>query len=193
MLLRARSLVRGSGVVRAGALRRMCTAVAAEAEEAAASPFSPTVPHNAAFYGAIFLSYCFTLRWQSRDKKLAAEIAEAKEAKAKEAPAAEVTLAVTDATPAAAPTSAVVKAAAAAMTAPAGATPAEWKVADVAAWLQTIELPMHADSFKAHSVNGKMLLALSDQDLYSTLQVTSPLHRKKLLMEISGLRKLYLS
>jgi len=42
-------------------------------------------------------------------------------------------------------------------------------------------------------VNGKMLLALSDQDLYSTLGVTSPLHRKKLLMEISQLRKAYLS
>ena len=52
---------------------------------------------------------------------------------------------------------------------------------------------MHAEAFKAHSVNGKMLLALSDQDLYSTLGVTSPLHRKKLLMEISALRKSYLS
>ena len=60
-------------------------------------------------------------------------------------------------------------------------------------WLEGIELPMHMEAFKTHSVNGKMLLALSDQDLYSTLQVTSPLHRKKLLMEISGLRKLYLS
>ena len=51
----------------------------------------------------------------------------------------------------------------------------------------------HAEAFKTHSVNGKMLLALSDQDLYSTLGVTSPLHRKKLLMEISQLRKEYLS
>ena len=60
-------------------------------------------------------------------------------------------------------------------------------------WLDSIELGAHVESFKTHSVNGKMLLALSDQDLYSTLGVTSPLHRKKLLMEISALRKSYLS
>ena len=62
----------------------------------------------------------------------------------------------------------------------------------MSSWLDSIELGVHADTFKTHSVNGKMLLALSDQDLYSTLGVTSPLHRKKLLMEISALRKSFL-
>ena len=166
----------------------MCTAAA---EEAPPSAFSPSEPHNGLFYAAAFFTYCFALRWQSKDRALAKEIAAAKEAKAAEAPA--VVEAV--ATPAAAPTkttsSSVVKAVVAA--APVGASPAEWKVVDVSAWLEAIELSAHVDSFKTHSVNGKMLLALSDQDLYSTLGVTSPLHRKKLLMEISALRKAYLS
>ena len=36
-----------------------------------------------------------------------------------------------------------------------------------------------------------MLLALSDQDLYATLGVVSPLHRKKLAMGIADLRAAY--
>ena len=163
----------------------MCTA-AAEAEAAAPSPFAISEPHNAAFYLSAALAYVFALRWQSKDRALAKEIAAAKEAYAKEHPAPAEPAAAPAAAAAAAPTatSAVVKA----VTAPAGASPAEWKVADVGAWLDSIELGAHVESFKTHSVNGKMLLALSDQDLYSTLQVTSPLHRKKLLMEISALR-----
>ena len=72
-------------------------------------------------------------------------------------------------------------------------SPATWKTAEVGTWLDSIELGMHTEAFKSHSVNGKMLLALNDQDLYSTLEVKSPLHRKKLLMEISALRKAYLA
>ena len=68
-----------------------------------------------------------------------------------------------------------------------------WKTSDVCAWLDSIELGQHAESFKTHSVSGKMLLALSEQDLYQTLNVVSPLHRKKLMMEIASLRKAYLS
>ena len=79
------------------------------------------------------------------------------------------------------------------MTAPAGAAVTEWKVADVSSWLESVELGMHADAFKAHSINGKMLLLLSDNDLYQTLEIKSPLHRKKLLMEISLLRKAYMA
>ena len=189
MLLRARSLVRASGPLRAGALRRMCTAVAEEAP--APSPFAITEPHNAAFYFSIFVTYCFTLRWQTKDKTLAKEIAEAKAAKAAAAPAVVEAVAATPDEPAPAAVSAVV-AAVTAPAAPPGASPAMWKVADVSSWLDSIELGVHADTFKTHSVNGKMLLALSDQDLYSTLGVTSPLHRKKLLMEISALRKSFL-
>ena len=97
------------------------------------------------------------------------------------------------AAPAAATPAPVSAVTAAVVSAPAGAAPSTWKVADVAGWLESIELGMHSESFKTHSVNGKMLLALSDQDLYATLGVVSPLHRKKLLMEISALRKSYLS
>ena len=97
------------------------------------------------------------------------------------------------ATPAAAAPAAVSAVTAAVVSAPAGSPPSAWKVADVAGWLDSIELGMHSESFKTHSVNGKMLLALSDQDLYATLGVVSPLHRKKLLMEISALRKSYLA
>ena len=68
-----------------------------------------------------------------------------------------------------------------------------WKTTDVCAWLDAIELGQHTETFKTHSVNGKMLLALSEQDLYSTLGVASPLHRKKIIMEIAALRKAYLN
>ena len=68
-----------------------------------------------------------------------------------------------------------------------------WKVNDVVAFLEAIELGTHAEAFKTHSVNGKMLLTLSEQDLYQTLNIVSPLHRKKLLMEIATLRKAYLN
>jgi len=98
-------------------------------------------------------------------------------------------------TPAAAsPVSPVVAAVAAAATpAPVGASAIDWKVPEVGAWLEGLELGMHSESFKTHSVNGKMLLTLSEQDLYQTLNVVSPLHRKKILMEIATLRKAYLN
>ena len=61
------------------------------------------------------------------------------------------------------------------------------------AWLDANELSVHAAAFKTHSVDGKLLLTLSEQDLYSTLGVTSPLHRKKVLMAINDLRRSYIS
>jgi len=169
----------------------MCTAVVEEAE--AASPFSPSVPHNAQFYMTAAATYAFALVWQSKDRKLAKEIAEYKAAHpshAEEAAAPAVAAPAAAAVAAPAAPSAVV---AAVVAAPAGSSPAAWKTAEVGAWLDSIELGMHTETFKSHSVNGKMLLALNDQDLYSTLEVKSPLHRKKLLMEISALRKAYLA
>ena len=56
-----------------------------------------------------------------------------------------------------------------------------------------IELGAYADSFKTHSVNGKMLLVLSDRQLYGPLGVASYPHRQKLLKEISALRNFHLS
>jgi len=138
------------------------------------------------------VTYLWALRWQSADRKLAAEIAEFKAAHpepAAPAAAAAATLAVAAPT-IAAPSSAVT---AAVVSAPATSAAVTWKTDEVVGWLQAIELPQHADAFKTHSVNGKMLLALSEQDLYSTLGVASPLHRKKILMEIATLRKSYLN
>jgi len=187
MLRAARAAPR---IMRAGAARRMCTAVAEEAAEV--GPFSPSVPHNQMFYAVCGVTYLFVLKWQSGDRKLAAEIAEHKAA---HAPAAVVAEIVAEPAPEVAAPTAVVAAPSpvvAAVTAP-GPNVAAWKVADVAAWLDSVELSEHSATFKTHSVNGKMLLALSDQDLYSSLNVVSPLHRKKMLMEIAALRKAYLN
>ena len=174
--------------MRSGAVRRMCTAVAEEVAET--SPFSPSIEHNAMFYASAVVTYIFALNWQRNDRKLAKEIAEHKAAHP-EAHAEPATAAAAEPAAAAASTPSAVVAAVAAS--PPGTSVAAWKVADVVGWLDTIELGMHGESFKTHSVNGKMLLALSDQDLYATLGVVSPLHRKKLLMEISALRKSYLN
>jgi hypothetical protein len=74
-----------------------------------------------------------------------------------------------------------------------GSKPESWKVRDVVAFLDTIELGMHAEAFKASSVNGKMLLKLNDQKMEKTLNIVNPLHREKLLMEIATLHKATLS
>ena len=52
---------------------------------------------------------------------------------------------------------------------------------------------MHVPAFKAHAVNGKLLLTLTEQDMYSVLNIVSPLHRKKLAMGIADLRAAYAS
>ena len=85
MLLRGsvRSLRVGSSSLRMGAQRSargMCTAVAEAVEEAPASPFSPSVPHNAQYYIMCGLTYLFALKWQAADRSLAREIAAHKEA-----------------------------------------------------------------------------------------------------------------
>jgi hypothetical protein len=191
MLLRsARTAFRAAPTaMRSGAARRtMCTAVA-EAEAAApVSPFSPSKPHNAMFYTVAGVIYVFTFKWQAADRALARDIEAHKAAHAPAETASEPAVAEAAAAPvAAAAPSAVVQAVVAA--APSTAAPITWKTSDVCGWLEAIELGEHAAAFKAHSVNGKMLLALSEQDLYATLNVVSPLHRKKIMMEIGALRK----
>ena len=69
------------------------------------------------------------------------------------------------------------------------ANPSEWKVADVTAWLEAQELGAHAGEFKKHLVDCKLLLTLTEQDMYATLNIVSPLHRKKLALAIGDLRK----
>lgn len=70
-----------------------------------------------------------------------------------------------------------------------GSKPQSWKVKEVVAFLDTIELGMHAEAFKASSVNGKMLLQLTDQDMLQTLNIQNKLHRQKLRDEIATLKK----
>lgn len=70
-----------------------------------------------------------------------------------------------------------------------GSKPESWKVREVVAFLDTIELGMHAEAFKASSVSGEMLLTLDDNDMLKTLHIVDPIHRRKLLKEIARLRK----
>ena len=175
---------------RAPAVRRgMCTAVEA-AEEL--SPMSIQKPEVQGFLLCTAAMYIGAVRWISKDKalaKLAAEKAAAH--KAAHPPAVE---AVAEAPAAVAETPAapsVVVAAVVAAPAP-SVSVTSWKTADVVGWLTAIELPMHAEAFKAHSVDGTMLLVLTEDDLYKSLGVASPLHRKKLMLAIGELRKGFL-
>jgi hypothetical protein len=173
----------------ANPVRRMCTVAA---EEAAPGPLSIKDPTMQGVVGTFASVYVAVIMWQRGDKKLAKEIADHKAAHAPAEPeVSPVVAAVAEAAPAATPTLSAL-AAPAAVAAP-GASPADWKVVDVCAWLDSIELGVHAPAFKTHAVDGKLLLSLTEQDLYSVLNVVSPLHRKKLAMAIGELRHKYVN
>jgi hypothetical protein len=70
----------------------------------------------------------------------------------------------------------------AAPAAPAGPV-AAWAVADVAAWLRSLELSEHVSAFTKASVDGQLLLRLTADDLRG-LGVASPLHAKKLRLRL---------
>ena len=74
-----------------------------------------------------------------------------------------------------------------------GSKPLSWKVSDVVAFLHTHDLGMHAEAFKTHSVDGKILLTLTDQEMLETLKIVSPVQRRRLKEEIATLNnaKLY--
>ena len=170
------------------AARRMCTAVAEEAE--AAGPFSLS---DSTFQGVLLcfgVTYLGAINWQRIDRQIAREAAAAMEEAAhpEEAHAEAPTEHLVDA---AAPAPAAPSAVVAAVAAPrsGSANPSEWKVADVTAWLEAQELGAHAGEFKKHLVDGKLLLTLTEQDMYATLNIVSPLHRKKLALAIGDLRK----
>jgi len=164
----------------------MCAVAEPVVEEGGYSWNNPVVPPFVAFLSA---TYLLAVRWVREDTKLAKVKEEHKAAKAAAAPA--VVEAVVE-TPAveAAPEPATIVAAVAPKSA---GVVADWKVSDVVAWLSEQELADHAAAFKAHSINGKMLLVLDEQDLYKVLNVTSPLHRKKIMMAIADLRASYLN
>jgi hypothetical protein len=163
----------------------MCTA----AVEEVPGKLTMSSPEVVTFGGMVGILYLSAFRWAVNDKKLEAKKAALMATHAE--PAVEVSSvieAVVAVEPAvAAPTVEVV------VVAPAGASVAEWKVADVTSWLKSLELDSHADVFKAHAVDGKLLLTLDEQDMYKVLNITSPLHRKKLMMAIAELRSGYLS
>ena len=71
-----------------------------------------------------------------------------------------------------------------------GSKPIEsWKIQDVVAFLNTIELNEHAEAFKKSAISGDVLLTLTEKDMIQTLGIVNELHRRKLLMEIAKLRK----
>merc|ERR1719476_222238 len=172
---------------RSVALRRMCTA----AVEEVPGKLTMSSPEVVTFGSMVVILYLSAFRWAVNDKKLEAKKAALAAAHAEPAP--EVAL-VTEAIAAVEPAvSAPAAETVVAIVAPSGSSVAEWKVADVTNWLKSLELDSHADVFKAHAVDGKLLLPLDEQDMYKVLNITSPLHRKKLMMAIAELRSGYLS
>ena len=167
-------------------IRRMCTAVA---EETPPGPFSLKDPTFQGVLGAFACTYIAVIRWQFKDKAIAKEIAAHKAAKEPAAePVADLSPIIAAVVEAAAPTAAAPVLSAHAAPA-AGSSPAEWNVAQTGAFLHTLELDQHVPSFKTHAVDGKLLLTLTEQDLYSVLNVVSPLHRKKITMGTAACNK----
>lgn len=64
----------------------------------------------------------------------------------------------------------------------------DWKVVDVQAFLDRIELPQLKESFHGSSVDGPILLSLTDEDLRDTLGVSNGLLRRKCVLSISKLQ-----
>merc|ERR1712087_23751 len=168
----------------------MCTVAVEEVPTGKLTMSSPEVVTFGSMVGILYLS---AFRWALNDKKLEAKKAALAAAHAEAVPevpaeVSSVVEAVIEPVVAAPAVEVVVP-----VVAPAGASVVEWKVADVTAWLTSLELDSHADVFKAHAVNGKLLLTLDEQDMYKVLNITSPLHRKKLMMAIAELRSGYLN
>eukprot|EP00741_Cyanophora_paradoxa_P018371 tig00000204_g17738.t1 len=67
--------------------------------------------------------------------------------------------------------------------------PAAMKVADVSAWLRSLELGRLVPAFERNSVDGKTLLGLGERDLAEDLHVESAVLRRRLLAEIGELAR----
>ena len=68
----------------------------------------------------------------------------------------------------------------------------QWKTADVKRWLEIeMELPQYVEAFESSSVNGPLLLALSERELEQDLNISIPLHRRKILLETEGMQAKY--
>ncbi|OQR81838.1 hypothetical protein THRCLA_11359 [Thraustotheca clavata] len=65
-----------------------------------------------------------------------------------------------------------------------------WKVADVSQWLQhEVELPQYIPDFEKSSVDGSLLLTLTQDDLSCQLGIQQPLHLRKLFNKILTLQE----
>ena len=63
---------------------------------------------------------------------------------------------------------------------------ATWGVAEVAAWLETIQLSEYAESFTRHDIRGRELLTLGRRDL-NELGVTKVGHVKRIQQAVRDL------
>ncbi len=191
------------------ALSSTAAAEPAIAEEAAADAAEDSMTKDFHFGNPPFVWLCsiagamyvLFIRWAILDKKHEAKIAEIEAAKQADADAhapdavadaVAVEAAAVDAAPVAAPALGTVTKAVLAVSATPD-NPATWKVADVLSWLDSQELGEHVPSFKEHAVDGKLLLTLNEQEMYATLNIVSPLRRKKLAMAIAELRASYVN
>jgi len=71
---------------------------------------------------------------------------------------------------------------------PASQPISQWNVARACRWVkQGMKMPQYVEKFEDEEINGELLLALTDHDLLHDLNVTSNLHRKKLLIAIANI------
>mmetsp|Transcript_5425 Transcript_5425/g.18004 ORF Transcript_5425/g.18004 Transcript_5425/m.18004 type:complete len:223 (-) Transcript_5425:147-815(-) len=196
-------------LLRGGQRRGMCAA--AEEGPKTVQGISLSNPPITWLVSILGINYLLCFRWAIKDKSLAAKVAEIEaeqeEAKAKVQSKAdgnydlhkeflrkESKVQMDEAKDAMAKTMAFVRKESALQSGtplPAAvdtSNPTTWKVSDVLAWLEEEELGDHTMAFKEHAVNGKLLLTLTEQDMYSSLNIVSPLRRKKLTMAIADLR-----
>lgn len=67
--------------------------------------------------------------------------------------------------------------------------PMNWKSEDVTLWLTHIGMQSYSDNFKEMSVDGLLILELTDEDLETELKITKKLHRKKISKAIGQLHQ----
>ncbi|POM65314.1 Hypothetical protein PHPALM_18991, partial [Phytophthora palmivora] len=65
---------------------------------------------------------------------------------------------------------------------------AAWSVGDVGRWLETLALSQYKRAFADATVDGALLLHLTDDDLRNTLGMEHRLHRKKVLTTVEEMR-----
>ena len=67
--------------------------------------------------------------------------------------------------------------------------PELWNSDDVATWLALIGMESYARNFEDMSIDGLLILELTEEDLESELRISIKLHRKKIVKAIEMLRQ----